>query len=791
MPKDPCSELAKTITELAMNIGARPEVKNLDDVVKHMQALVPQIDRTTLVASINEATTGYAKAREELAKKLERLKREARNDTKLRDAVRQMEGHISGGTQPTPQKRPTTSTPKAIADLRAERDRLAGILDMRDPAKRQAVRDRITELDAHIKMGTMPPRAPSKEVPPDLANLRRIRDEKLRQVRMADPAKRSAIRKEIADLSGAIRKGQYVAREPAKTTATPADLQKLRAERDRLRAQVEKFNPDRVAEWQARVSTLEDHLNRGTLPESSPGSPEANPRVAELKDRRDELMAALRRSDAAIKKRYLTDIENLTDRLENGVFTLPEPKVKRPLNQELDAIQYKRDKLRDEIRAHTESLKPKTIFDLAAAPLSDARAVMTAYDVSAVLRQGGFVALGNPVRAAKALPDMFRSLASGEKAYHINKAIFERENAPLYHRAGLFLSETGHSGLGKQEELFVSKLAKLLPGVKASERAYVAFLNKIRADTFDSMAASLAKDGNPTIAEMEAIANFINVATGRGKLHGSIEKAADALNKTLFAPRYVASRFQLMSGQPLYGGSAATRKLIIREYAKFITGAGVVLGLGTMAGGDVELDPRSSDFGKLRFGETRLDPFGGLTQVVTFASRLATGKYKNAKGELESAYGDGARQDASTTVGRFLRSKLAPFPGAVLDSLSGKNIVGEPTTPVDAAIRMVTPMSVRDIYEAVKEQGVPAGTAMSLISLFGVSMNTYGPRTDTGELMGDMEDAGLETSPVYASMKRLRAEYKDATKDRRVKIQEQLGKLNASARKTLKATRGK
>jgi hypothetical protein len=35
------------------------------------------------------------------------------------------------------------------------------------------------------------------------------------------------------------------------------------------------------------------------------------------------------------------------------------------------------------------------------------------------------------------------------------------------------------------------------------------------------------------------------------------------------------------------------------------------------------------------------------------------------------------------------------------------------------------PLSGRDIYEAIKEQGVPAGTALSLLAFFGSGLQTY------------------------------------------------------------------
>ena len=91
--KDPCSELAATITRLAMAIGERPNVKNLDDVVKGMQEHIPEVGRSEVVASILEATTGRRAAATDLQKKLADLRREARNDDAVRVAVNAMRGH--------------------------------------------------------------------------------------------------------------------------------------------------------------------------------------------------------------------------------------------------------------------------------------------------------------------------------------------------------------------------------------------------------------------------------------------------------------------------------------------------------------------------------------------------------------------------------------------------------------------------------------------------------------------------------------------------------------------------
>jgi hypothetical protein len=367
------------------------------------------------------------------------------------------------------------------------------------------------------------------------------------------------------------------------------------------------------------------------------------------------------------------------------------------------------------------------------------RAIMSSMDVSAVLRQGGFIGLGNPKRALESIGPMFRALASEESYQAQAQAILARPNAPLYKEAKLYIAETGDVPLSAKEESIMSALADKIPGVKASNRAYVTFLNKLRADSFDAMAATLTPDGAPTKPEMEAIANFINVATGRGNM-GSHAAAAETLATVFFSPRLMLSRFQILAGQPMYRGTARTRKLIAREYAKFLIGVGVVLGLGALAGATVEKDPRSSDFGKLRFGNTRLDPLGGLAQVSVLLSRLGTGETKKMDGSLvpirgeNVPYGSGNSADL---IARFLRTKLSPVVGAGVDLLSGKSVVGEPVKAIEGKKSfpfvggtipsLLMPLGFRDIYDVMQEQGATKGTALTLLSLFGMGLQQYDP----------------------------------------------------------------
>lgn len=480
-----------------------------------------------------------------------------------------------------------------------------------------------------------------------------------------------------------------------------------------------------------------------------------------LKRKRDELKEQY---DAMFPKEPITDaqrlanwktraqkrIKELNERIANKDF---EPRKRKPI--ELDKEAFKIELQIEEIkRKFNEELvnqrmarrdRWSKIFGGAAEGINTTRSLLTSADVSAVLRQGGFIAFGHPLRAAKSVPEMLKALVSKEAAAAVEAKIRLRDNYQLYRQSGLELTEQGHS-LVKMEEAFMSRLAGKLPFgvgklVEGSQRAYTTFLNLLRADSFDAMVRTLSRDGRTvTPVEAKIIANFVNVATGRGQIGAKANMAA-GLNTVFFAPRFVASRFQLALGQPIWHGiasggkipfkdTAKVRRMIAWEYGRFLMGAGFVYALGSVLGGEIEMDPRSSDFAKLKFGNTRIDLLGGLQQVSVFTSRSISGSTKTGGGRVLPIRGElpyGAKSWADV-AGRFARTKFSPVFGTMVDVLTGKNVVEEPTTVGSVVQRLTIPISFQEVGTLMEEQGFPKGFSMFLLSLFGAGVQTYEER---------------------------------------------------------------
>ena len=493
-----------------------------------------------------------------------------------------------------------------------------------------------------------------------------------------------------------------------------------------------------------QIADLTTTYESGEIPARAKRVDKATTATKQLRAVRDNLKKKIQQSEPVQRQRLEKQIAILDARLESGDI-LPKTREVPPTSKALERLEFERDELQRAIRRKLNDLKPQNPFEkFIAEPANFARSIMTAFDLSIVFRQGGFFSIGRPIESIGAFKAMNRALFSREAMFKIHKELEARPNRPLSKRGGLFIAPIdGTYKMTERDELFQNKWAQFIPGVAASERAYLTGANVQRSDIFDILAATLTKDGEVTLQESKDLSNFINIVSGRGNL-GALERAAVALNVGLFAPRYVASRFQLLLGMPLWQAkSARARKLIAKEYARYLTGMAVIYGsvafLASVVNDDdeednisIEDDPRSSDFGKIRIGDTRLDPLSGLSQTIVVLSRLIGGKTKSStSGKITPLRGKEMPIWSSGTAGvagRFLRTKFSPLATFVFDPIVGENVIGEPVTLKSSFTESFTPLAMGEVFDVMKAQGLPRGTILSILAVLGMGVQTYGSR---------------------------------------------------------------
>lgn len=361
------------------------------------------------------------------------------------------------------------------------------------------------------------------------------------------------------------------------------------------------------------------------------------------------------------------------------------------------------------------------------------RAIMASADVSAPLRQGAILTLP-PTQwgsAAKATLRMFQSFSTA-KYKQIGKQINLHEDAETARESGLYLSTDKSGLLTKKEEDFISGWADKIPLVKHSEQAYKTYLDSLRMDSFARYKKSIDKTKGLSEEQKQkayqAAAEWINTATGRGSLGSHFESAMPTLSKVLFAPRYAASRIQVLNPYT-YAKNARTpegRAVLKNQMSDMVQYAGMVsltLALASAAGATVGLDPEDPDFLKIKVGQTRYDVLAGLQQPMRLFYRLGAAVSDRLKGEKPER-----NQSVGDISKKFVRSKLAPVPSFLWDYFEAKDFIGRDFEMKRAVLDRVVPLMWKDMADAYEKEG-GAGAAKILPAAFGIGVQNYGERT--------------------------------------------------------------
>ncbi len=442
-----------------------------------------------------------------------------------------------------------------------------------------------------------------------------------------------------------------------------------------------------------------------------------------------------------------TDIDSLFNKINDSNIgdwekITAKTGLSKILGQEGGSVPTKNElSLLDEVygKEFTQALLDKRpllekFMSLASDVLNVPRSLMASFDFSAPLRQGVFL-VGKPKQWIPAFKGMFKSFVS-EKAFQASmEEIASRPSYKLMREHRLALTKPS-SALAKGEEVFMSNLAEKIPGigtvVRASERAYSGFLNKLRADVFDEF-VKRGKDldilDDKTF--LQSSADFVNAATGRGKLPSSLEGSAKALNGVFFSPRLMASRLSLLNPVSYIKMHPEVRKQALKSLFTFAGTGMTVLTLAELAGAEVGKDPRSSDFGKIKIGNTRFDIWGGFQQYIKAASQIISGKLISSTTGKEYTLGEGYKPITRLDIAaKFFESKEAPIASFITSLLRGENAIGDKFDLPVELVNRVTPMLIQDIYDLQKEWG-PKGVLMGMPGMFGVGSQTYGKQIPT------------------------------------------------------------
>ena len=404
------------------------------------------------------------------------------------------------------------------------------------------------------------------------------------------------------------------------------------------------------------------------------------------------------------------------------------------------------------------------------------KTIMSSFDLSAPLRQGALL-MGEGSSWMRAWKPMLQSLKNPKNVDAMYQGMRDdvleiggRQISPMEYadRYGLEITFPGdaekYGSLLQREEAFmgagaVEKVPVLRSMVGRSNAAYAAFLNKARWDTWKDNLKRLGPDA--TEDQIRDLANNINILSGRGASVTG-EKLGAILNGMFFSPKYAMSRIQVpyrLIRQAATGDvfdvslrgarvlkrdadgkltpAAQLSQMIARDVLGYTAGVMGMLSLARASGViDVELDPRSSDWGKAVIAGTniRVDPWAGLQQPMrTLAQISMQGRKQLHTGEIKDV-------DIADAVTTFVESKSHPSLSALLDLYSGRTFTGDDPTVLGTFVQSFTPMFIQDMVEIHQAEGLsPRMLGVAPLGLFGMSVYNIPNKYSSGDESVDLE----------------------------------------------------
>ena len=392
------------------------------------------------------------------------------------------------------------------------------------------------------------------------------------------------------------------------------------------------------------------------------------------------------------------------------------------------------------------------------------RGATTTLDFSAPLRQGLPMLLSKefytsiwPMFQAWGSEKAYNSIMDGIRADPLFQKQVNRKTGKIEKsfadKSGLKLSDLANN----REEAIATRWLEKVPGVRRSNRAYTAFLNKVRADSFKALVEdaqrisetakstgeakpgffkqkfteeeALALDPTRNAVLAKEIADAVNTLTGRGPLRLGKEggmtdfsQHAGFLTNTLFSPRLQMSRARMLNPGTYIMASPFVRKQYLKGALAVGAGWSTAMALGWIAGGEIGSDPNSADFGKIKFGDTRLDPAGGFQQYLVAMSRLASGGYTSSASGTEFTLGQGYQaQTGKDVFEQFATNKLHPvlkFAYDIADASEYKPFqIGDRTT------QLFVPLIAQDLLELLKDD--PTLLPLMIPISLGMGTQTY------------------------------------------------------------------
>lgn len=658
----------------------------------------------------------------------------------------------------------------ALAELPMDADAESNQLKTALDAVKTRLNNQIDDIVEEINSGIKAAKARGVEYDQEANDLvsQRDRIKAIRDRIFADPAEdmakkvertERALERAIEDIKNRISRGDIGISKPEKVTSP-----KLESLRDAMKG------------YRDMIKTLRDAAGITEEQRVKSAKAAANRRIAELQDR-------INRKDFSKKVKKAPIVA------DQELLALRNEKLR--VQEEFDTLQYK-----NELANRSKWVKA---LDALAEVWGLTRALRATGEFSFIMIQMGKQVMAHPLNAAKAFKTMFTHMFSQERTEDWERNLKIQDYYPELKASKLAITENNIK-LSVREEAFISswvshiwdyigyplKLAspkawnawKAVNPTRFIERAGTMFMNQMRVDRFLQGREMLKAQGKTIETHPDAyknMADVINTLTGRASI-GSAEQLAPKLAILFFSPRMWASQIKTSTpyafiwlaqkgDKGTYKPSVA-QKMAIGDMMKWMASTGGMMAFTKLAWDalhdddddrdqlTIELDPTSSNFMKMKFGNIIVDPWAGSMQQVTFFARMFYGTIKKASGEelpLGIPYKTSTRMELMITQ---IRNKMSPSAGLAYNALDahikGKrgeyvktDKFGQPYSLEDELIASTYPIFWDTIIELNEDQPITVQAFLDFLAFIGYGVQVQKEKKKKKEA----EEKGSGTEP--------------------------------------------
>jgi len=445
------------------------------------------------------------------------------------------------------------------------------------------------------------------------------------------------------------------------------------------------------------------------------------------------------------------------ERAYSAIVDMADKRVPRP--HEIKAVRnIYGDELADAIElAAKDKDWWETALDLWMLP----KAVRSSFDISWPARQGIMISGRHPLIWSKSIASNVRAYANPEWMIRQGKKLLDdptpygvrmNDGSVQELRFGDILE--GMDIVAKEvEPYYRAQLAEklwLIGGqVRRSRVAFTGAGNEARASMARHWLDVWTKAGVDISPErLEKLGGVLNALTGRST---AIPQGwlFDVLQATWWSPQYRLSGPQVVGTMVKHGPGAlvkaATGGRLIPSADPYIAGIAAQNLVAFVGGGisilsmlkasglaEVELDPRSSDFGKIKLGPMRFN-FWGTSQLLvrTIAQSITTTRIDPELGPQTI--------DPGQPWARYWQSGASPEFSLITDYMKGETYLGRSLRPSEErgitaadiakreAIERTLPLAWLDVKEAIEED-VLKGAFGGSLGMIGLGIQSYEPR---------------------------------------------------------------